>query len=449
MPWIERRGNSIRVKWWAGEYKIHPGGRKTKRYESASGPEPGEPFETEAEAYDYGLDREHDVRHGKHIRRASAKTLMEDYCWMWWEAQDLRPMSMGRYKSRLKARIVPYWGDRPVGDITAWEYDAWKKSLRKAEAAGELSHHYASQLLSLFNLLMTDAVVKYKLRNESPVVNHRRRGRYVKRKREIKRPLEMQVLHHLARNAYTVWGFTGWVCVWATAFTGLRPPGELWGLRREFTSPTWPASDPDDERRALAAGRYGPDHMPAIRVQWQQQYVDGTRSLVDPKYDSHRTLVIPPFLHELFVVLLASHDSEWTFPGIQGGEMPRNWYDSYWIPIRDGVPERGGRRDLIRPRIFAVPQMAGKRFYLVRHGHREWLDEDGHSRTAIETRMGHEVAGVEGLYSNLTPRMEAAIMQSLQERWDKFWAMGVWWAPPVPISLPSGSESDGVHRSDG
>jgi hypothetical protein len=51
--------------------------------------------------------------------------------------------------------------------------------------------------------------------------------------------------------------------------------------------------------------------------------------------------------------------------------------------------------------------------------------------------MGHEVAGVEGLYSNLTPRMEAAIAQSLQERWESFWEMGVWWAPPFPSNLPS------------
>jgi hypothetical protein len=56
----------------------------------------------------------------------------------------------------------------------------------------------------------------------------------------------------------------------------------------------------------------------------------------------------------------------------------------------------------------------------------------------METRMGHEVAGVEGLYSNLTPVMEKRIADTLQERWETFWGMGVWWAPPFPISLPDG-----------
>lgn len=38
---------------------------------------------------------------------------------------------------------------------------------------------------------------------------------------------------------------------------------------------------------------------------------------------------------------------------------------------------------------------------LLRHGGKEWLDEDGHSRIATETRMGDEVAGVEGLFAHV------------------------------------------------
>lgn len=240
MPYVERRGNSIRIKWWGGEYKLDADGKptRTKKYESASGPEPGVKFQTEDEAYTFGLDREYDVRHGKHIRRADSKTLMEDYCWLWHEAQDLRPLSMTRYASRLRARIIPYWGKHAVGDITAWEYDAWKKTLQSQVARKELSQNYADQLTSLFGMLMSDAVVKYKLRSESPVVVQRRRGKYAKRHREKKRPMQMTALHQLATNAYTVWGYTGWAYMWTIPFTGMRPPGEMWGFRREFASPT-------------------------------------------------------------------------------------------------------------------------------------------------------------------------------------------------------------------
>lgn len=438
MPYVEVRGGNIRVKWWSGEYHQDAEGKATRRkkYESASGPEPGTPFEDENEAYNYGLDREHEVRHGTHIPRTSSKTLMRDYCWLWLDAQDLRDTSISRYRSRLRSRIVPYWGDRAVGDITTWEYEAWKKGLQAAVDRNEMSRNYFDQLTGLFGILMTDAVVKYKLRSESPVIRQRRRGRFSKQKREVKRPMQMEVLHALASNAYHVWGFTGWTYIWTLAFTGMRPPGEMWGLRREFSSPNWPASDPDAERRESALERYGPSSMPAIRVQYQSQYEGGKRSQVSPKYDSHRTLVVPRFLHEMHSALLASHDSPWVFPALGGNQMSTQWGKTYWPYIRGGSPERSARSDHIRQAIHPVPEMVGKRIYLLRHGHREWLEEDGHPRIAMETRMGHEVAGVEGLYSNLTPAMERRIADTLQDRWEAFWRMGLWWSPPFPITLP-------------
>jgi hypothetical protein len=441
VPYIEHRGGSIRVKWWGGEYKLDADGKPTKRkkYEGVSGPEPGVPFTDEEEAYNYGLDREHDVRHGKHIRRADGKTLMKDYCWSWHGALDLRETSEDRYASRLRARIVPYWGERPVGDITAWEYETWKKGLKAAVASGELSRYYVDQLLSLFGMLMTDAVVKYRLRSDSPVVVQRGRGRYEKKKREKKRPMEMEVLHQLATNAHAVWGYTGWVCIWTIAFTGMRPPGEVFGLRREYASPTWPKSEPDADLRKEVMERYA--ETPALRVQWQVQHSKkrGGRVLVEPKYESHRTLVVPPFLHEMHAALLASHDSPWVFPGVDGRQMGTQFSRHYWQPVRDGSKERTRRADWLRPEIPAVKAMEGKRIYLLRHGHKEWLDESGHSVTAQETRMGHELAGVQGLYANLTPRMEQAIVESLQERWEKFMGDGGRWQPPFPSPLPSGS----------
>lgn len=63
---------------------------------------------------------------------------------------------------------------------------------------------------------------------------------------------------------------------------------------------------------------------------------------------------------------------------------------------------------------------ARKRLYLLRHGGKEWLDEDRHSRIAVETRMGREVAGVEGLYSHVALAVEQEIADSLQSRWLRF-----------------------------
>lgn len=442
MPYIETRGGSIRVKWWNGGYKLDDGKpTSTKLYDSASGPEPGVKFGDEQEAWDYGLDREHEVRHGKYIRKVDGKVLMRTFMRDWLDALDLRTNSVKSYTSKVNARIEPYWGDYAVADITTWQYEAWKKSLRAQVASREMVKTHCDQILSLFSAIMDDAV-KFKLRSESPVVVQRRRGRYTRKVREKKRPFQMETLHALAVNAHAVWGYTGWAYIWTIAFTGMRPPGEMTGLRREYASPTWPASDPetDHDIREEAEERYG--SMPALRVQWQLQYeADSTRQLVEPKYQSARTLVLPPFLHQMHTVLLASHDSPWVFPALGGNAMGSQFPKRYWKPIRDGAVERTGRIDFRRPKIEPIPAMAGKRQYLLRHWHKEMLSEDNHPRVAQETRMGHEVAGVEGLYDNLTPKMERDIVESLQERWDKF--MGPEhgrWQPDFPKPLPSGGQ---------
>lgn len=419
MPYIEWRGGTCRVKWWAGEY--HANGRK--KYESQSG------FTDEDVAYDYGLDREHDVRHGTHIKKVDSQTLMADYCRTWLATLDLRPESIRRYTSILDTWIVPYWGRRPVGDITPFEHQAWQKHV-KAKAT---SVTYPAQIFAVFGMLMDDAVDN-KLRTDSPVVKRRRRGKYAKAPREKKRPLTVETVHALAVNAHTVWGWTGWTYIWTMACTGMRT-AELWGLRREFTPPVWPAADPDPERREESLERYA--GMPAIRVQYQHQYVDGYPTFTGPKYESHRTLVVPSFLAEMLKVQLGSHEGEMVFPSLSGGWLltagPFGY--TYWHPVSRGAPARSGRKDTARPEIPPVPAMDGKRIYLLRHGHKEWLEEDGHSEIASEARMGHEVAGVKGLYSNVTPDMEARIADSLQERWEKLRVSGAWF-PPFPTQLP-------------
>ncbi|NEA52338.1 integrase [Streptomyces sp. SID10815] len=451
MPWVEVRGGNIRVKWWAGEYKTDADGKPTKKksYESASGPEPGVPFQDEGEAYNYGLDREHDVRHGKHIPRASAKTLMETYCWLWFERAELRPNSQRTYRSMLRAVIVPYWGARPVGDISALEYDLWKKQVRAS-----YSDNYASQLLGLFRMLMTDSILKYKLRTETPIIEQPRRGRYEKKQtRRVKRIMPIEVVHQLATNAYQVWGFTGWTYIWTIAFTAMRPPGEMYGLQRGYASPTWPASEPDRERREEAEERYKDMHV--LRVQYQLYYVDSKPTLAAPKYDSHRSLVVPSFLHDMHVALLASHCKPWVFTSKTGKALLGTQFArDYWHPIRDGRketrPEKKQYERFIRPAVPAVEAMAGQDLYRLRHWHRELLDEPGAdiARVAKEARMGHELPGVEGVYSMVTQAMEERIVEYLEGVWEKLMARGVW-TPPLPTRLPDGELGDAAPLFSG
>lgn len=430
MPWPEKRGNKWRVRWDSG--RLHPETAR-KVYDSQSG------FDTEAEAYDYGLDRESDVRNDRYISRRDGSVLMKDYCKDWPDTLDVGYRRDIQVRSMLRLYIVPRWGETAVGDVKPSMYRAWLKWLNAQPHIGD---RYAEEIAGVFSMLMDDAV-EDGLRQASPVQRKRRRGKYKKKPREKKTAMRIEDVHQLALNALAYWGLSGYVFILTMAFTGMRP-GELYALRREYCHPYWPASDPDEERRDECVERYAGDSpMPAIRVEQQHQWEYGKLALLPPKYESHRNLVIPVFLAELLEILLSTHEEPWVFLSIRGGPLRAvNPSYAYWRKIADGRepierPPRkhGGHRP--RPTWPAVKAYAGKRMYLLRHGAKEWLDTDGHSRVAVEYRMGHEMPGVEGIYSNVTPEMEASIMETSQARWMGFVrSVGADFSLPSPTPLP-------------
>jgi hypothetical protein len=440
MPYTERRGNKWRVKF--NTYTRHPETGKWV-YDQEGG------FGSEPEALAYGLDRESDARNNRYVSRRDGRVLMSDYCRTWPQTQDVGHLRMKAIKSMIRLYIEPRWGESAVNDVKASAVRAWKIWLNGQPNIGET---YEREIFGVFSMMMDDAVEDGMI-TSSPVQKKRRRGKYKKRKRERKRDMAMEDVFQLACNALVYWGFAGFVHELMMPFTSIRP-GEAFALRREYCYPSWPASDPLDdlgeedrhERHADDVERYGPGMLPAIRVQWQHQREEGRSGaqLFAPKYESRRTVVLPEFLAELLEMLLLSHDSEWVFLSINGSKLAdANYTYGYWRTIADGRDERkpnqgrGGCRVTL-PAIPVVPAWKGKRKYLQRHGSKAWLDEDGHSRIAVETRMGHELAGVEGLYTHLTVEMERLIVRKLQERWLRFvLTLPEGWEPPQsPTSLP-------------
>jgi integrase len=408
---IEWRGGTCRVKWWSGEFLEN--GRK--RYESKGG------FTDEESAYEHGQNKLYEIRHGTHVKNRDSQTLMSDWLDDWLAGMNHRPLTERAYRSAIETHIRPYFKRQraSVGDIDVLAYRAFKKHVY-----GKLKASSAGNVMMIFGMVLDDAVPR--LIKTSPVERTKRRGKFTKKPKERKKDMAPEVVEQLARNAETFFGYQGYVFVWTMAMTGMRP-AELYGLTREYCYPNWPASDPrpdpdEYERYEEDLVRYGDEgeRMPAIRVERQVQYEQSELRFFAPKYDSYRTLVVPVFLAEMLKKLLESHDSEWVFPAKQGGCLGVVNFDYvYWRPIADGIEERQGPR-VRSPRaaIPTVPTFKGKRLYLIRHGHKAWLDEDGHSKFATESRMGHEVPGVEGVYSSVTVPMERAIMKTMQERWD-------------------------------
>ncbi|WP_327300439.1 integrase [Streptomyces goshikiensis] len=401
--YVEWRGGTCRVKWWTGEY--HENGRK--RYESKGG------FSDEDAALQHGQDKLYEIRHGINVTNRDGSTPMTQWLDTWIDSISVDHLTLVSYKSLIENHVRPFFKRQTVAEVDVMMYRAFSKKVRSV-----LKERSADNVLMVFGMVMGDAV-KAELRKTSPVESKSRRGKYTRRAKEKKRPMAIEAVDQLARNAESLLGLPGSALIWTMAMTGMRP-AELYGLRREYCWPSWPATDPDRERREESEERYrGEEVMPAIRVQHQVQYVNSALTLLPPKYQSYRTLVIPEFLSTMLSRLLASHQSEWVFPAIEGGSMGAVNFDyRYWRPVADGADARSGPR-VVKPRaaLPAVPSYADRRLYLLRHGHKEWNDEDGHSRVAVEARQGHELPGVEGVYSNVTPLMEKRIMESLQARW--------------------------------
>ncbi|WP_369213883.1 tyrosine-type recombinase/integrase [Streptomyces flavofungini] len=411
--YIEWRGGTCRVKWWTGERL--PSGRK--RFAAKGG------FLDEDTALDYGRDQRYEIRHGLHVPAANGATPMSQWLDEWLASLDLAHLSLRNYRWAIDSHIRPHFGSKAVGEIGILDVRAFKAHIQRTLGTDNSRHN----VMMVLGMVMDDAVAAG-LRKVSPVERKRRRGRYKKKKRERKKDMAVAAVDRLARNAEVVFGYSGYALIWTMAMTGMRP-AELFGLTREYCYPTWPGSDPrtdpgEAERHEEEAGRYGPGEgrLPAIRVERQVQYEASVLGFYPPKYDSYRTLVIPPFLAEMLQKLLASHTSPWVFVGVDGGCLAQTDFNTfYWRPTADGSDEQPRRAGVDRrPALPPVPGFAGKRMYLIRHGHKEWMDEDGHPRFVVETRMGHELPGVEGIYSNLTPAMERRVAASLQARWDSY-----------------------------
>ena len=65
-----------------------------------------------------------------------------------------------------------------------------------------------------------------------------------------------------------------------------------------------------------------------------------------------------------------------------------------------------------------LPLRAGLTPHGLRHGHQTWLDELGVRYVLQSERMGHEVPGMRGIYSHITPGMREDLTARLQEFWE-------------------------------
>ncbi|KDN83439.1 tyrosine-type recombinase/integrase [Kitasatospora cheerisanensis] len=414
MAYAEKRG-----KYWRVKFKLPNG-----KYGSASEDDFGNRFTTEREAEQYGQALEADARRGRRVvNPRSGKLTFRAFATDWLDASDLADLSDQTYRSRVRAQLIPEWGDYELRDITLMSYRAWKKRLARAHET-----NYVNSLTALLRLILEDAVDD-KLIDSNPVPFGRKakRGRYVPPANLGEDEYVHADPHQIlcaSENARCVRDSIGYTMIMTIAYAQLRM-GEVAGLLKDRV---WLSDDP-----------YGS----AIRVDYQGHYLTGKGwTLHPPKYGSYRTLPLPPFLAELLRSCMDLYpDSPYMFPSITGRPLrvDDQFYGEFWNPIiagRPAEPRRKGTRG--RPALCPVPGIEGMVPHGGRHSGKVWMDEDGHPRVAVEERMGHRDRSVEGTYSHVTPEMRRRIAVSLQARYER--SLGVaqtLWATPGQPDLPN------------
>lgn len=435
MAYAEKRGKTWRVR-----YQLPDG-----RYDSESG------FETKQDALDHGRAQETDVQRKVFVNPKDGRQTLGAWVEDWLEVMDVAETSDRTYNSRLNAVILPKWKDTPLGDITATAYKAWRNKL-----ADEFSRNYVDGIEGMMRMLLDDAVEERIIPfNPMPAKSKRRRGRHapVDNEDTYVWPTPRQALL-AAENARALRGDQWYVMILTMAYTGMRM-GEIAGLRRDQLrllgleygrhlrvqcQGQWLSTHAKhdvvkgetcesiaelrlaDPKRAGEIAELNEIEVDArLRVKRKLLLPKGF-TLVPPKYSSYRTLILPPFLADLLAEQLATkaHDTL-VFPSQRGRPLrvDDQFYGRFWHPLLNGQDEEPKRRG--RPAQKALPAVAGIGDMVphgTRHGHKVWLDGQGHPRVAVEERMGHKLKGVEGTYSHTTGEMELAIAQGLQKLWE-------------------------------
>jgi integrase len=116
---------------------------------------------------------------------------------------------------------------------------------------------------------------------------------------------------------------------------------------------------------------------------------------------------------------LAGKDGNGRCPGCnrtiqlrQDGTLIRHKMDAHRCPGSEGPPGE--------PVSLAswLPLRPGLTPHGLRHGHQTWLDDLGVRYVLQSERMGHEVPGMRGVYTHITPRMRDELRDGLQQVWE-------------------------------
>lgn len=322
-------------------------------------------FRTKSEAQSYEEEF-------KRLKGGSLEMTFADFAQLYKQERSprLKDSTMGTKSHIIDTKLIPYFGNRKVCDITASDVMKWQNELLKLRDPDTGKPYSASYLKTVHNQLsaiFNHAVRFYKL-HDNPAKIAGNMGS------EKNIHLNFWTLEEYRRFSDAMMARpVAFYCFEVLYWTGIRE-GELLALTIQ---------DFDFKSRTLTISKtYHRSH--------------GEDIITSPKTEkSNRVIVLPVFLceeiQEYFRMLYQAKPADRLFP-VSKGSLTR------WM--KDGAEQAGVKHI---------------RVHDLRHSHVSLLIQMGYSAVAIADRLGHESVEITYRYAHLFPTVQADMAGHLDD----------------------------------
>lgn len=342
-------------------------GKHQAVYRDTEGRQRSGTFHTKRDAKAWLEQQQSALLTGTWVDPVGPRTTVQEWAKQWQAARPLDGAHAAKVRSAMSAQIIPYWGDRRLGEIRTLHVRGWVADMRGRLAPESVMTYYA-----IFRAMMGEAA-RERIIPVSPCVLTK--GDMPPRdvdKRVFLNVEQVGVLVALAKPRHAS-------LIHTAAWTGMRW-GELAGLE-------WKNVDLD---------------RGVIHVVRSAKEVNAQVTFGPPKSESsRRSVTIDP---GTVAILRAHRDSTHTSP------------DLVWVRLRGGPLHRNQFRMLVWRKIVASAFLEPEpTFHDLRHTHASLMIAAGLDIFTLSKRLGHSKASMTlDRYGHLRHDAQDAVMEAIR-----------------------------------
>jgi Phage integrase, N-terminal SAM-like domain len=179
MAYAEKRGNLWRARWRApdGTLESKPG------------------FLSRKDAEKYAHDQEAAIRNNTYIDPKAGQITLTEWVNKWYPALDLEPTTLANYRYAIEVHILPEFGARALGSLSAQEIGTWEMQI----TARGYARRTARDARTTLTTILGDAIPRHIQVN--PAQRKRGKGRKGQRRIERNEQAERYGRRHCKRSS--------------------------------------------------------------------------------------------------------------------------------------------------------------------------------------------------------------------------------------------------------